>query len=932
MAGEIRIPVGLNTDTAIKDAERLGKDIKRTLANIDTSKADSKTLTFVKNLTNAYQRMQKLTAEAQKLADTPIYSERYKALMHEFEELSDRIAEVRKEQTALLNKGQKHSLEYKQLADEMSRLEKSAENVQANMVKMQIAEEDIISGKSTEAYKNKTDALNIQNQATNILLTRWQELHGVSETTVSNARNETEAINVETEALKKESQAVDELDKAEQRRENRRKPEVVAGSLQGVTGIRFSKRGPQLKAGPSIQSVKFLDNGRVIRDTARANEELARAEDIKVNAIRNSNYVMSQTPAAMSQARKQMSPLASMLNKVGKAFKSLGHHSKESNKQHINFGKTLKKSLNLILRYGLGIRGLFMLFRKLRGYVQEAFKVMAQEIPEVNDAISRLGTAFKQLKASFGTAFQPLLQVIEPILTRIIQRLTELMNQIARLFASLTGQNYIYEATVANYDYAKSVEAAEKANNGALASFDKLNVISKDTTKNTLALDKDTVKYKKVDIDPINLKTTKLYKSLEGVFHLMEVLKDTFVSIWEGGAGEEVLEHLKGTFEGIIRTVNNLADSLAIAWEKNDVGKSITENLFGIFNSIWETIESCVDATSRWAANLDLYPLLESINGILGEISGIFKPILDMVEDLYIHYLLPMGKWFAEKLAPTLGNLIEKYLKVIKRLIDWLKPKLQWIMDKIIRPLGEAVGQAFLDICYKIGDILDIIGDSCDDLFKLLDDWLWPVIQAIAEFLEVVLYNAIKLISGVIQDLLTFIGTMITNIKDALGGLIDFITGVFTLDWEKAWNGLQNIFRAFGNYLISIAETFCNLIIDGLNFFSITLPDWVPGVGGETFGFNFDHVKLDRIPMLAEGAVLPPNQPFLAMVGDQKQGTNIEAPLDTIKQAVAEVLSSINIKNTFDVKGDPNGIFKVVQQKSEVFYNQYGYSPFGGQA
>jgi hypothetical protein len=623
-----------------------------------------------------------------------------------------------------------------------------------------------------------------------------------------------------------------------------------------------------------------------------------------------------------------------MLTKVGSAFKSLGHHNKENNTQHINFGKTLKKSLNLILRYGLGIRGLFMLFRKLRGYVQEAFKVMAQEIPEVNDSISRLGTAFKQLKASFGTAFQPLLQVIEPILTRIIQRLAELMNQIARLFASLTGQNYIYEATVANYDYAKSVEAAEKANNGALASFDKLNVISKDTTKNTLALDKDTVKYNKVDIDPINLKSTKLYKSLEKVLSLIKTIGSTFKSVWDSGPGQEAIGHIKGAFEGLIGTVNNLAGSLETAWNKNEVGKSITEKLFGIFNNIWGTIEECSQATSEWAANLDFYPLLESIDGILGEISGILAPILDMIKDLYINYLLPMGKWFVEKLAPTLGNLIEKYLKVIKRIIDWLKPKLQWIMDNVIKPIGEKVGEAFLKICESIGDILDVIYENCDAIFKKLDDWLWPLVKNIASFLRDVFLNVISLVQGAVEGLLQIIKNLIPDLSGAFNGILDFITGVFTADWEKAWNGVKNAFLSIFNGVATVLEGIINFFIKCLNAISFDVPDWVPILGGSHVGFDIKEVHLERweVPKLAQGAVLPPNQPFLAMVGDQKQGTNIEAPLDTIKQAVAEVLSSINIKNTFDVKGDPNGIFKVVQHKSEVFYNQYGYSPFGGQA
>ena len=82
-----------------------------------------------------------------------------------------------------------------------------------------------------------------------------------------------------------------------------------------------------------------------------------------------------------------------------------------------------------------------------------------------------------------------------------------------------------------------------------------------------------------------------------------------------------------------------------------------------------------------------------------------------------------------------------------------------------------------------------------------------------------------------------------------------------------------------------------NLVIKALNNISFDIPDWVPLIGGETFGFNLTPLTAPKIPLLAKGAVLPANKPFLAMVGDQRHGTNIEAPLTTIQEAVAMVLS-----------------------------------------
>ena len=76
-------------------------------------------------------------------------------------------------------------------------------------------------------------------------------------------------------------------------------------------------------------------------------------------------------------------------------------------------------------------------------------------------------------------------------------------------------------------------------------------------------------------------------------------------------------------------------------------------------------------------------------------------------------------------------------------------------------------------------------------------------------------------------------------------------------------------------------------IVNALNSLSFTVPSWVPGIGGNSLGFN---LTAPQIPYLAQGAVIPPNREFMAVLGDQSHGTNVEAPLATIQQAVAAVM------------------------------------------
>lgn len=137
------------------------------------------------------------------------------------------------------------------------------------------------------------------------------------------------------------------------------------------------------------------------------------------------------------------------------------------------------------------------------------------------------------------------------------------------------------------------------------------------------------------------------------------------------------------------------------------------------------------------------------------------------------------------------------------------------------------------------------------------------------------------------------------NLKEnILGGILDFITGVFTGDWEKAWDGVKKIFKGIWNGIVMILESAINLIIKGINWLisklntiHFEIPDWVPIIGGKSFGINISPVSEVSLPRLATGAVIPPNREFMAVLGDQKSGTNIETPLETMVQAFRQALS-----------------------------------------
>lgn len=175
----------------------------------------------------------------------------------------------------------------------------------------------------------------------------------------------------------------------------------------------------------------------------------------------------------------------------------------------------------------------------------------------------------------------------------------------------------------------------------------------------------------------------------------------------------------------------------------------------------------------------------------------------------------------------------------------------------------------------------------------------------------------IALIAAGAISLVTPIALNANAIVDWISGVWDavksfwnrYIAPVFTLKWWTnlaidCGNGLIAGFEGAVNGIITLFEKMINLIVGGLNKISIELPDWgiLGDLAGAKFGVNikkvdFSKVSFGRIPKLAQGAVIPPNREFLAVLGDQNRGTNIEAPAELIKQMVTEAMLEMGSSN-----------------------------------
>ena len=171
-------------------------------------------------------------------------------------------------------------------------------------------------------------------------------------------------------------------------------------------------------------------------------------------------------------------------------------------------------------------------------------------------------------------------------------------------------------------------------------------------------------------------------------------------------------------------------------------------------------------------------------------------------------------------------------------------------------------------------------------------------VSEIFESIKKVVSAAWNWLDSITNGALTDIVNAIQNI---FGGIIDFVAGVFTGDWERAWDGIVSIFQGVWDAIWGVVRFVVNLIIDGINMLwsgiytvvsaIVNSIGGIAGALGSLFGQDW-HFSMPAnpplIPKLAQGAVIPPNREFLAVLGDQSNGRNLEAPESLLREIIRE--------------------------------------------
>lgn len=195
--------------------------------------------------------------------------------------------------------------------------------------------------------------------------------------------------------------------------------------------------------------------------------------------------------------------------------------------------------------------------------------------------------------------------------------------------------------------------------------------------------------------------------------------------------------------------------------------------------------------------------------------------------------------------------------------------------------LGSALSLLTNPVFLVAGAITALIG-----VVAIFGDDIQAVLQQVDDFLQNIFAVDFTNIFGpvlgdVVNGFMATVKSAWDSIQSIFSGVIDFIRGVFTGDWQRAWQGVSDIFSGIVNGLVTIFKapvngiisifnglvSAINLVIDGLNSIHIDIPDWVPGIGGGTLGFNIPH--FGKAPYLATGGIVRSGSAIVGEAGPE---------------------------------------------------------------
>jgi len=274
---------------------------------------------------------------------------------------------------------------------------------------------------------------------------------------------------------------------------------------------------------------------------------------------------------------------------------------------------------------------------------------------------------------------------------------------------------------------------------------------------------------------------------------------------------ERIKQHIVSMFDissEIVKMQGDFAQAAANIFSVfgGENGQQVTANIIGIFANAAMGAAEIGAKLYRDITDIITRPFIDNqdkfktaLDGTLGVLSGFLGNIKQVVDDtfskaneVYDQHVAPMFSSLAAGLSSITGKLLDAYNSYILPVLEGLQAKVKPLIDEHIQP--------------AINKGLELIGKIADAIKDIWEQTLQPFIEWFIATVAPYIAAALDTVGSVFLTVAGVVADVIGNIFDALGGLIDFIAGVFTGDWQRAWEGIKTFFSAIWDAIKNIVS------------------------------------------------------------------------------------------------------------------------------
>lgn len=404
-----------------------------------------------------------------------------------------------------------------------------------------------------------------------------------------------------------------------------------------------------------------------------------------------------------------------------------------------------------------------------------------------------------------------------------------------------------------------------------------------------------------------------------------EGIKTFFSSIWE--AIKNIVSAVWGAIKAIISTALGVISSVisTVLNTIKTIFSTIWEAIKTLINTVWNAIKSIISTTINTISTI----ISTVLNAIKTTFSTIFESIKNTVTTIFNAI-----KTFITTTINTISTTLSTVLNIIKTTFSTILESIKNTVTTVFNAIKTFITTTINTISTTISTVLNVIKTTFSTILESIKNTVTTVFNAIKSTITTIINAISTTISTVLNSIKTTFSTILESIKSTVNTIFNAIKSTITTimgtiqsgistalssiktTWSNMWesmkttvinifNGIWSAIKGVINSIIGGIEKMANGVINGingmiraLNKLSFDVPDWVPEIGGKTFGFNISTIGNISIPRLAKGGVV--DQATIAMIGEAGQEAvvpleNNTGWMDKVAARIGEIIS-MNIR------------------------------------